>query len=181
MNNLSHLVAIISGAARGIAAAEARALVDAGARVVLGDLLDDPGAQLVNAFNAEHGESCARYVHLDATQPTDWSEAVRVAEDSFGPLTTLVNNAGVSGRHGVEETSEAEWHRIIDTDLMSAWLGMKACIPAIRRAGGGAIVNTSSVYGLVASGAAAAYYAARAAFSCCRERPPWSTPRSESA
>ena len=84
-----------------------------------------------------------------------------VAEDTFGSLTTLVNNAGVSGRHGVEATSEAEWHHIIDTDLMSAWLGMKACIPAIRRAGGGAIVNTSSVYGLVASGAAAAYHAAK--------------------
>jgi NAD(P)-dependent dehydrogenase (short-subunit alcohol dehydrogenase family) len=161
MHNLSHLVAIVSGAARGIGAAEARALIDAGARVVLGDLLDDPGARLANEFNAERGESCARYVHLDATQFTDWSDAVRVAEDTFGLLTTLVNNAGVSGRQGVEETSEAEWHRVINTDLMSAWLGMKACIPAIRRAGGGAIVNTSSVYGLVASGAAAAYHAAK--------------------
>jgi NAD(P)-dependent dehydrogenase (short-subunit alcohol dehydrogenase family) len=161
MHTLSNLVAIISGAARGIGAAEARALVDAGARVVLGDLLDDPGARLANEFNAERGEWCARYVHLDATQFTDWSDAVRVAEDTFGPLTTLVNNAGVSGRYGVEDTSEAEWHRVINTDLMSAWLGMKACIPAIRRAGGGAIVNTSSAYGLVASGAAAAYHAAK--------------------
>jgi NAD(P)-dependent dehydrogenase (short-subunit alcohol dehydrogenase family) len=113
------------------------------------------------AGNTERGEACARYVHLDATRFTDWSDAVRVAEDSFGPLTTLVNNAGVSGRRGVEETSETEWHHIIDTDLMSAWLGMKACIPAIRRAGGSAVVNTSSVYGLVASGAAAAYHAAK--------------------
>jgi NAD(P)-dependent dehydrogenase (short-subunit alcohol dehydrogenase family) len=159
--NLSRVVAIISGAARGVGAAEARAFVDAGASVVLGDLLDDAGGRLASELNVARGESCARYVHLDATQFADWSSAVRVAEDTFGPLTTLVNNAGVSGRSGVEETSEAEWHRVIDTDLMSAWLGMKACIPAIRRAGGGAVVNTSSVYGLVASGAAAAYHAAK--------------------
>ena len=161
MHDLSPLVAIVSGAARGIGAAEARALIDAGASVVLGDLLDDSGAHLADQLNAARGTSCARYVHLDVTQSADWSEAVCVAEDTFGSLTTLVNNAGVSGRHGVEATSEAEWHHVIDTDLMSAWLGMKACIPAIRRAGGGAIVNTSSVYGLVASGAAAAYHAAK--------------------
>lgn len=158
---LPHAVAIVSGAARGIGAAEAQALVRAGARVILGDILGEPGENLARALNAERGEASARYVRLDATRLADWTDAVHAAEDTFGPLTTLVNNAGVSGRAGVEETSEAEWHRVIDADLMSAWLGMKACIPAIRRAGGGAIVNTSSVYGLVASGAAAAYHAAK--------------------
>jgi 3alpha(or 20beta)-hydroxysteroid dehydrogenase len=160
--SLSPLVAIVSGAARGIGAAEARALVDAGARVVLGDILDDLGEHLARELNAQRDEACARYVHLDVTQPAHWADAVGVAEAAFGHLTTLVNNAGISGRHGVEETSEAEWHRVIDTDLMSAWLGMKACLPAIRSAGGGSIVNTS-------------------ASSCCRGRRPSNTARGESA
>jgi NAD(P)-dependent dehydrogenase (short-subunit alcohol dehydrogenase family) len=156
-----HAVAIVSGAARGIGAAEARALVHAGACVVLGDILDDQGEHLARELNAERGQVCARYVHLDVTRLANWTDAVATAYDAFGRLTTLVNNAGISGRRGLEDTSEEEWHRVIDTDLTSAWLGMKACIPAIRRAGGGAIVNTSSVYGLVASGAATAYHAAK--------------------
>ena len=83
------------------------------------------------------------------------------AEREFGRLDVLINNAGVHGRLGLEETTEAEWDRVIDNDLKTAWLGMKACIPAFRRAGGGAVVNTSSVYGMVASGKAAAYHAAK--------------------
>jgi len=159
--HLPHTVAIVSGAARGIGAAEAQALVHAGACVVLGDILDDHGERLVRELNVGQSQVRARYVHLDVTRLADWMEAVATAHDGFGRLTTLVNNAGISGRRGLEETSEEEWHRVIDTDLTSAWLGMKACIPAIRRAGGGAIVNTSSVYGLVASGAATAYHAAK--------------------
>jgi NAD(P)-dependent dehydrogenase (short-subunit alcohol dehydrogenase family) len=160
-DKLANRVAIISGAARGIGAAEARVLIDAGASVVLGDLLDEPGARLASDLNVRRGKMCARYVHLDATRFSDCSDAVRIAEEIFGAPTILVNNAGVSGRRGLEDTSEAEWYHIIDCDLTSAGLGMKACIPAIRRGGGGAIVNTSSVYGLVASGAAAAYHAAK--------------------
>jgi cyclopentanol dehydrogenase len=159
--HLPNVVAIVSGAARGIGAAEARALVYAGACVVLGDILDEQGEHLARELRAARGESCARYVHLDVTRLADWMEAVVTAHAAFGRLTTLVNNAGISGRRGLEDTSEEEWHRVIDTDLTSAWLGMKACIPAVRRAGGGAIVNTSSVYGLVASGAATAYHAAK--------------------
>lgn len=171
--HLPHVVAIVSGAARGIGAAEAQALVHAGACVVLGNILDDQGEHLARVLNAARSEVCARYVHryvhLDVTRLADWMEIVATAHDAFGRLTTLVN-AGVSGRRGLEDTSEEEWHRVINTDLTSAWLGMKACIPAIRSAGGGAIVNTSSAYGLVASGAATAYHAAKGASSCCPRR-----------
>lgn len=158
---IRNAVAILSGGARGIGAAEAHALVESGACVVIGDILDDLGQRLACELNTNETEPRARYVHLDVTKMADWANAVAAARESFGRLTTLVNNAGVSGRLGLEETSEEEWRRVIDMDLMSAWLGMKACIPAIREAGGGAVVNTSSVYGLVASGAATAYHAAK--------------------
>lgn len=158
---LTNAVAIVSGGARGIGAAEVRALVESDARVVIGDILDDVGQDLARDLNATQAEPRVRYVRLDVTKMADWVDTVAAARESFGCVTTLVNNAGVSGRLGLEETSEEEWHRVIDTDLTSAWLGMKACLPAIREAGGGAVVNTSSVYGLVASGAATAYHAAK--------------------
>jgi len=154
-------VAIISGGARGIGAALATAFTNQGARVVIGDILDVPAQALVGMLNSTNADHPAAVIHLDATKMADWDAAVALAQDRFGKLTTLVNNAGVHGRLGLEETSEEEWHRVIDSDLTSAWLGMKACIPAIRRAGGGSIVNTSSVYGLIASGKATAYHSAK--------------------
>jgi NAD(P)-dependent dehydrogenase (short-subunit alcohol dehydrogenase family) len=153
-------VAIVSGAARGIGASEARLLVAEGARVVLGDLLDDLGESLAGELN-DRSDVRAVYVHLDATQPDHWTQAVALAELRFGRLDILINNAGVHGRQGLEETTLQEWQRVIDNDLTTAWLGMKACMPAFRRAGGGAVVNTSSVYGMVASGKATAYHAAK--------------------
>ncbi len=154
-------VAIVSGAARGIGASEARMLVARGANVVLGDLLDDLGRDLARELSQDCAAGRAIYVHLDAASAVDWADAVATAEREFGRLDVLINNAGVHGRLGLEETTEVEWHRVIDNDLKTAWLGMKACMPAFRRAGGGAVVNTSSVYGMVASGKAVAYHAAK--------------------
>lgn len=158
---LAGKVAIVSGGARGIGAAIVGALVRHGANVVVADVLDQQGEALTSQLNNAGAVSMARYRHLDVTQAAQWDAAVQVAEESFGRLTTLVNNAGVHGRLGLEETSESEWHRVIDADLTSAWLGMKACLPALRRGGGGAVVNVSSVYGLVASGKATAYHSAK--------------------
>src|SRR5882672_5394561 len=153
--------AIVSGAARGIGAAEARLLAEAGASVLLCDILDPEGEALAQKLLAASPSNRVHYHHLDATSAADWDQAVTLAEKLFGRVDILINNAGVHGRLGLEETSEAEWQRVIDNDLKSAWLGMKACLPAFRRAGGGAIVNTSSVYGLIASGKATAYHAAK--------------------
>ena len=103
---LQQKVVIVSGADRGIGAAEARALRGTqGARVVIGDLLGDLGRTLASELNAGRPNACAQYLHLDATRIADWEHAVRLAEESFGRLTTLVNNAGVHGRLGLEETS----------------------------------------------------------------------------
>jgi NAD(P)-dependent dehydrogenase (short-subunit alcohol dehydrogenase family) len=160
--SLADKVAIVTGGVHGIGGAEVTAFVAAGAKVVVGDLLDEEGSALVERLNAGRGEPVARYLHFDVTKPEDWQRAVALAEREFGRLTTLVNNAGVPARPGVEDTTEAEWDRTIDTDLKGTWLGMKLSIPALRRAGGGAIVNTSSTYALVASGKAAAYHSAKA-------------------
>jgi NAD(P)-dependent dehydrogenase (short-subunit alcohol dehydrogenase family) len=154
-------VAIISGATHGIGEAEARVFCRHGARVVVGGILDDEGHALVRELNAGADEPRAAYIHLDVRESAAWDGAVQLAESSFGKLTTLVNNAGVPARSGIEDTTDAEWTTTIDVDLKGTWLGMKACIPAMRRAGGGAIVNTSSHYGLVASGRAITYHTAK--------------------
>jgi NAD(P)-dependent dehydrogenase (short-subunit alcohol dehydrogenase family) len=152
-------VALVTGASRGIGASEVRLLAAKGARVLATDILDDLGAASAKEISASG--ATAAYVHLDATRTADWARAVERAVEMFGQLDILINNAGVHGRLGLEETSEEEWHRVLDNDLKTAWLGMKHCIPVMRRCGGGAIVNTSSVYGLIASGKATAYHAAK--------------------
>ncbi len=128
---LAGKVAIVTGAARGIGASEARLLVERGAEVILGDVLDDLGRDLARELSQGAAGVRAIYVHLDATSESDWTDAVATAEREFGRLDILINNAGVTGRLGLEDTTEAEWHRVIDNDLKSAWLGMKACMPAL--------------------------------------------------
>jgi NAD(P)-dependent dehydrogenase (short-subunit alcohol dehydrogenase family) len=155
-------VALISGAAHGIGAGVARQFVRHGARVLVTDVLDDEARALVEELNRDAQDSPARFAHLDVTHEPDWRVAVVLAEQAFGKLDTLINVAGVPGRAGIEQMTEPDWDRTVDTDLKGTWLGMKACIPAIRRAGGGAIVNTSSNYAIVGSGRAAAYHAAKA-------------------
>jgi 3alpha(or 20beta)-hydroxysteroid dehydrogenase len=159
---LKNKVAIITGGAHGIGGAIARVFVARGAKVLIGDILDDEGGALASELNAGMAQPCAHYRHFDVTRQADWETAIELAEKQFGPLTTLINNAGVPGRPGVVDTTEEQWDRTIDTDLKGTWLGMKLCIPVLKRNGGGAIVNTSSNYALVASGRAAAYHTAKA-------------------
>jgi NAD(P)-dependent dehydrogenase (short-subunit alcohol dehydrogenase family) len=159
VSNFKDKVALVTGGSRGIGASEVILLAAKGARVLVTDILDDLGAGLAKKITAKG--ATAAYVHLDCTKTADWARAIRCILQMFGRLDILINNAGVHGRLGLEETSEEEWHRVLDHDLKTAWLGMKHCIPVMRRFGGGAIVNTSSVYGLVASGKATAYHAAK--------------------
>lgn len=154
-------VIIVTGAAHGIGAAEAEGCVARGASVLMGDILDDEGVACAAQINERYGAGRAIYRRIDVRDPLSWQAAVEEAEAAFGRVTGLINNAGAPGRPGIEGTTEEQWDLTIDTDLKGSWLGMKACIPAIRRAGGGAIVNTSSTYGMVASGRAAAYHTAK--------------------
>src|SRR3954468_24437682 len=160
---LADKVALISGAARGIGASEARLFVEEGARVVLCDVLDDEGQSFAARLNHGGAAAQALYEHLDVTSAAEWDNAMAVTEREFGALSVLVNNAGVLSMLGVEEETEDGWQRVVDVNQKGVWLGMRAAVPAMRRAGGGSIINISSLYGLIGSGAATAYQGSKGA------------------
>ncbi|NEB75584.1 SDR family oxidoreductase [Streptomyces sp. SID14478] len=138
-------------------AEHARGLVAEGARVVIGDVLETAGEELA----AELGDKHCLYVPLDVTDERQWQTAVARAEDAFGPLTGLVNNAGIVHTGPIETLDEADYRRVIDVDQVGVFLGMKAALPSLRRAGGGSIVNISSVAGIIAFPGILGYVAAK--------------------
>jgi 3alpha(or 20beta)-hydroxysteroid dehydrogenase len=156
MGRLSERVAIVTGGARGIGAAVARALAGEGATVVVADILDDEG---MNTAAELGGRS--RFLHLDVTGEDDWRKAVAETERDLGPVSVLVNNAGIAGWGTMEEQSLESFRQVIDVDLQGPWLGMRAVAPSLRRAGGGVIVNISSLAGLTAYGGVGSYVAAK--------------------
>ena len=146
-------VALISGGARGMGAAEARRFAREGAKVGIADVLEDEGRRL-EAEIAEAGGD-AVFIRLDATSEEEWNSAVAEVERRYGKLDVLVNNAGIYRRGYVLETDSQTWDDVMDVNAKGVFLGTKAAIPAMRRAGGGSIVNISSTAGLVGGGAAA--------------------------
>lgn len=149
MSRLAGKVALITGAARGQGAAAARRFVAEGARVVLADVVDEEGKALA-------GELGAEYLHLDVSEEDDWAAAV--AETRF---TVLVNNAGVLHFAPLADTALADYERVIRINQVGTFLGMRAVIPGMIAAGGGSIVNTSSIEGLAAAPLLVAYTASK--------------------
>lgn len=147
---------LITGGARGIGAATARELVTAGARVAIADVLDEEG----EALAAELGEA-AIYCHLDVTREEDWRGAVASAETAMGSVNALFNNAGIVAFSGVADCDADGFRRVLDVNLNGVFLGIHVTCEAIRRAGGGAIVNTSSSAGLQGYAGLAAYTASK--------------------
>ena len=147
MGKLDGKVAIISGGARGQGAAEARLFAEEGAKVVLGDILDEQGQKVEAEINELGGD--ALYVHLDVTNEADWERAVAAAVSSYGKLDILVNNAAiVIQKAAIEDRTGDEWDRIFEVNAKGVFLGTKHAIPEMRKAGGGSIVNISSVAGI---------------------------------
>jgi cyclopentanol dehydrogenase len=128
-------------------AAEARLFVAEGAKVVIGDIREALGRELEAEIKAGGGE--AVFVRLDVTNETDWQQAVATAEQQFGKLDVLVNNAGIGGSGRVEDVTLEAWNQVMDVNSTGVFLGTKTAIPAMRRAGGGSIINISSQLGLV--------------------------------
>lgn len=149
-------VAIITGAARGQGAAEARRFVAEGARVLLTDVLDDLG----HGVAGELGEAAA-YRHLDVTAEDEWVAAVAEAEDRFGPVTVLVNNAGILDFSPIHKQDVDRFRKVLDVNLTGTMLGVKSVVPSMRRAGGGSIVNVSSNAGIFGQPFLGAYVASK--------------------
>lgn len=124
-------------------AADARMLVKEGAKVVIGDILDDEGQALAD----ELGDA-ARYIHLDVSSADDWTAAVEIALSSFGKLNVLVNNAGIVQVGPLKTLDVARWQKVLDVNLTGPMLGTKAVIGPMIEAGGGSIINVSSIEGL---------------------------------
>jgi 3alpha(or 20beta)-hydroxysteroid dehydrogenase len=157
MNRVEGKVALITGAARGIGAAQAKLLVKEGAKVMLTDVRDGEGA----ALTKELGRN-ARYLHQDVTLESEWQLAVQETEAVFGQVSILVNNAGIgSDGEPIESLLESAYRRVIDVDQVSVYLGMKAIIPSMKRSGGGSIINISSMAGIVGFANCLAYCAAK--------------------
>ena len=150
MGRLEGKVALISGGARGQGAMESKLFAQEGAKVVLGDVLDEEGMNVEAEIRKSGGD--ATYVHLDVTSEADWRAAVETAVRLYGKLDVLVNNAGILISKGIEDTSEEEWDHIMAVNSKGVFLGTKQAIPAMRRAGGGSIVNISSTAGLAGHG-----------------------------
>ena len=151
MNRLDGKVALISGGARGIGAATAARMVEAGAHVVIGDVLESRGA----ATAGDLGEA-AVFARLDVTSQDDWASAVQLARDRFGGLDILVNNAGMFIGRDFETVSLDDWHRLVAVNMTGVWLGTRMAADALRERGadsahGSVIVNTASTAGLVGS------------------------------
>ena len=148
MGRVEGKVALISGGARNIGGASARMLVAEGAKVVIGDLLDDEGKALADELSQEYGEGSARYVHLDVTSEEDWAAAVEQTVSELGRLDVLFNNAGIFNGGQLQRYKTAQWQQMLDVNLTGAFLGIRAAADALIAAGGGSIINTSSIEGL---------------------------------
>jgi NAD(P)-dependent dehydrogenase (short-subunit alcohol dehydrogenase family) len=144
---LAGKVALITGGASGMGQSEASIFAREGAQVVVGDVLEAPAREVVASITKAGGQ--ARFVQLDVTSEAGWRDAVATTLASFGKLDVLVNNAGISGTFDPDTMSTAAWDTLMNVNAKGVFLGMKYAIPAMRAAGGGAVVNISSISGFV--------------------------------
>ena len=156
-------VAFISGGARGMGATEAKLFASEGAAVVFGDVLEKEGQRTEAEIIDSGGKGI--FIHLDVASEKSWEKAISTTIDKFGKLNILVNNAGVSGRALIEDTSVEEWDRIMDVNAKGTFLGTKAALQELKKADGASIINISSQLGIVGSdlGVSAAYQASKGA------------------
>jgi 3alpha(or 20beta)-hydroxysteroid dehydrogenase len=157
MGRLDGKVALITGGARGMGKSHVRHFAAEGARVVFGDVLDDKGEKVAAGLD----ERSCRYIHHDVTSETDWAAAVAAAVAEFGRLDVLVNNAGVLAFAPIADMPLADFRRILEVNAVGCWLGMKAAIEPMKAAGGGSIVNISSVEGFAGAAGLSAYSASK--------------------
>ena len=149
-------VAFISGGARGMGAAEARLFASEGAMVAIADVLEEEGRRVAAQIGESGGK--AIFLPLDVTSESQWQDAIAATVTEFGKLDILVNNAGIGGHGNVENTTVEDWDRVMDINAKGVFLGTKAAIPEMRKAGGGSIVNISSISGMAGQSYVSAVY-----------------------
>jgi NAD(P)-dependent dehydrogenase (short-subunit alcohol dehydrogenase family) len=159
MGRLDGKVALITGAARGQGETEARLFAQEGAKVVLTDVLVEQGQQV--AASIQSGGGKATFVQLDVSHPEEWTEVVRHTVQTYGRLDILINNAGIAQRAGLQETTVADWDRLMEINLKGVFLGMQHAIPAMLESGGGSVINISSTSGIVGFPGGTAYHSAK--------------------
>jgi 3alpha(or 20beta)-hydroxysteroid dehydrogenase len=157
MGRLDGKVALITGGARGMGKSHVRHFVAEGARVVFGDVLDDKGVAVAGGL----GGQCCRYVHHDVTSEQQWAAAVAAVVDTFGRLDVLVNNAGVLRFARIADMPLADFRQVLEVNAVGCWLGMKAVIGPMTAAGGGSIINISSIEGFAGAAGLSAYSASK--------------------
>jgi 3alpha(or 20beta)-hydroxysteroid dehydrogenase len=156
MGRLENKVALISGGARGLGRAMAEDLVAEGARVVIGDVLSEVGAETARDLG-DH----ARSIHLDVTSEQSWTDAVKSTLDAFGSLNVLINNAGTAEGSAFADTTLESYHRVTEVNQTGVFLGMRAAVEPMTAAGGGSIINISSIDGMVGSPGIISYIASK--------------------
>ena len=162
MNRLKGKVAIVTGAAMGIGRACAVRMAEEGAAVALFDVMDQPGQELAEALSKRGFR--ARYWRVDVSREGEVRDAIAAAEVQFGRLDVLVNNAGIAGSSKpTDQLSEEEWDRVQAVNVKGVFFCTKHAVPALRRSGGGSVINLSSIYGIIGAGDAPPYHASKGA------------------
>jgi 3alpha(or 20beta)-hydroxysteroid dehydrogenase len=155
MARLAGKVAIVTGGARGMGEATVRLLIEEGAKVLIGDVLDEAGQALAD----ELGDA-AEFIHLDVSRKQDWEAAVTVAE-KIGPLSILVNNAAILFHNTIVDTTEEDFMKVVSVNQLGVFLGMQSVFASLKSNGGGSIINVSSIDGLQSKNSLVAYSATK--------------------
>src|SRR5438309_10224870 len=156
MKRFENRTVIVTGGARGLGPSQTRGFIAEGANVVIADVLEQEGRALADELG-EH----AMFSHLDVTSDSDWAARVEAAENAVGPGCVLVNNAGIVRFGLIADTEPADWRTVIDVNLTGSYLGIRAVVPSMRNAGGGAIVNVSAGAGFTGTVGLGAYSASK--------------------
>ncbi|MBD3304811.1 glucose 1-dehydrogenase [candidate division KSB3 bacterium] len=162
MKRVQDKVAVVTGGSRGIGRATCKVLAEEGAKVAVTDIIDDEGQELVRQITTAGGT--ADYWHLNVANEESVKQVFEEIQKQFGNITVLVNNAGIAGSDKpTHELTEKEWSKVMDVNVKGVFLCTKHVIPQMQEAGGGSIINLSSIYGLVGAPDIPPYHASKGA------------------